>query len=102
MLFLDPFADLVTCLDSNTPQRKKSCLEQSTVIRVVTARLLITGKCIKNAKELEISDNLLQCDSPITFDDFDILAPDSNKFKLFINEGLLIKRDKPVLNITTK
>ena len=61
----------------------------------------LTGKRIKNAEELAISDNLLQCDSPITFHDFDILASDSNKFKLLINESLLIKRDKPVLNRTT-
>ena len=36
------------------------------------------------------------------FDDFDILASDSNKFKLLLNESLLIKRQKPVLNRTTK
>ena len=60
------------------------------------------GKCIKNAKESAISDYLLQLDFPITFDDFDILAPDSNKFKLLIKESLLIKRGKPVLNRTTK
>ena len=59
-------------------------------------------KHIKNAEESAISDNLLQCDSPITFEDYDILASDSNKFKSFIKELLLIKRDKPVLNRTTK
>ena len=59
-------------------------------------------KHIKNAEELAISDNLLQCDSPITFEDYDILASDSNKFKSLIKEILLIKRDKPVLNRTTK
>ena len=58
----------------------------------------LTGKRVKNAKELAISDHLLQCDSPITFNDFDILASNSNKFKLLIKEYLLIKRDKPVLN----
>ena len=59
-------------------------------------------KHIKNAEESAISDNLLQCDSPITFEDNDILASDSNKFKSLIKEILLIKRDKPVLNRTTK
>ena len=58
----------------------------------------LTGKRVKNAKELAISDHLLQCDSPITFTDFDTLASNSNKFKLLIKEYLLIKRDKPVLN----
>ena len=59
-------------------------------------------KHIKNAEELAISDNLLQCDYPITFEDYDILASDSNKFKSLIKEILLIKRDKPVLNRTTR
>ena len=94
-----------------------------TAICVVAARLLITekysnifltrasehmttsnltGKHIKNAKESAISDHLLHCDSPITFDDFDILVSDSNKFKSLITESLLIKCDKPILNITAK
>ena len=58
----------------------------------------LTEKRIKNAQELAISDHQLQYDSSITFDDFDILASDSNKFKLLIKESLLVKRDKPVLN----
>ena len=64
--------------------------------------LNLTVKRIKNAKELAMSDYLLQCDSPINFDDFDILASNSNYFKLLTKESLLIKRDKPVLNRTTK
>ena len=64
--------------------------------------LNLTGKRLKNAKESAISDHLLQCDSSITFDDFDILASDSNKFKLLIKESLLIKRGKPVLNKRTE
>ena len=100
---------------------KKSSLEQSTPIRLVTAGYLLrrnvpkfftrasehmgtsnlTGKRLKNAKESAISDHLLQCDSTITFDDFDILVSYSNKFKLLIKESLFIKRDKPVLNRTT-
>ena len=62
----------------------------------------LTEKRIKNAKKSAISDLMLQCDSPISFDDFDILASDSNKFKLLIRESLLIERDKPILNRTTK
>ena len=65
--------------------------------------LHLAGKYVKNAKELAIYDHLLlQCKSPITFDDFDILASDSNRFKLLIKESLLIKRHKQVLNRTTK
>ena len=62
----------------------------------------ITRKHIKNAKELAASDHLLQCHSPITFDDFDILASNYSKFKLLIKESLIIKRGKPVLNRTTR
>lgn len=42
--FLDPLADLVTCLNSNIPLKEKFSLEQSTAIRVVNASLLITVK----------------------------------------------------------
>ena len=62
----------------------------------------LTEKRIKNAKQSTISDYLLQCDSPKTFDNFDILGSDSNKFKFLLKESLLIKCDKPVLNKTTK
>ena len=59
-------------------------------------------KCIKYAKKLAIFDHLLQCDTPITFDDLDNLASDFNNFKLFIKESLFLKRDKPGLNRTEK
>ena len=36
------------------------------------------------------------------FDDFDILAADSKKFKLLLRDSLLIKRDRPILNRTIK
>ena len=62
----------------------------------------LAGKRIKNAKELAISEHLLQCDSPIISYDFDILASDSNKFKLLIKESLLIKCGKSILNIAAK
>ena len=59
---------------------------------------ILTGKRIKNAKESAVSNHLLQCDFPKTFDDFDILTSDSNKFNLLLKESLLTKRDMPVLN----
>ena len=62
----------------------------------------LTEKCIKNAKELAISDQLFQCDSLITLDDFDIFVSDSNNFKLLLYGNLLVKCDKPFLNKTTK
>ena len=39
----------------------------------------------------------LQCDCPIDFDYCDMLASDTNSFRLLIKESLLINRDKPVL-----
>ena len=62
----------------------------------------LTKKRIKNIKESAVSDHRLQCDCVISFDDFDVLASDTNNFRLLIKESLLIKRDKPILNRTIK
>ena len=62
----------------------------------------LMGKCIKSAQKSAISYHFLQRVSPMTFDDFDILASDSNKFMLLAKDNLPIKRDEPVLNRTTK
>ena len=62
----------------------------------------LPGKHVKNVKESAVSDHLLQCDWTINFDHFDILASDTNSFRLLIEESLLIKCDKPVLNRTLK
>ena len=62
----------------------------------------LTGKRVENVKESALSDQLLQCDCTIDFNNFDIFAPDTNSFRLLIKESFLIKRDKPVLNRTVK
>ena len=62
----------------------------------------LTEKWVKNIKEPANSDHRLQCDCVISFHDFDVLASDTDKFRLLIEESLLIKRDKPVLNRTIK
>ena len=62
----------------------------------------LTEKRLKSIKQSAISDHLLQCNCTINFDNFDILAAESNKFKLLLRESLLIKRDKPILNRTIK
>ena len=72
------------------------------VVRVVATMLLITyrhfftratkdvgisnltGKRVKIVKGSAVSDHLLQCDCTIDFDHFDILASDSNNFRLLI------------------
>ena len=55
----------------------------------------LTGKHLKNVKESVVSLHLLQCDYTIDVDNFDILASDTNSFRLLIKESLLLKRDKP-------
>ena len=62
-----------------------------------------TGKRLKNVMQSAISGHLLQlCNCTINFDHFDILAAESNKFKLLLRESLLIKLDKLILNRTIK
>ena len=53
----------------------------------------LTGKRLKHVKQSAISDHLLECSCTINFGHFDILAAESNKFKLLLKEILLIKRD---------
>ena len=62
----------------------------------------LNSKRVKNVKESAVSDHLLQCNCAIGFDHFDVLASDTNSFRLLIKESLLIKHDKPVLNRTVK
>ena len=62
----------------------------------------LTSKRVKNVKESVLSDHLLQCNSTIDFDHFDVLASETNSFRLLIKESLLIKCDKPALNCTVK
>ena len=62
----------------------------------------VTGKRLKNIKDSAVSGHLLQCNSIINFDHFDILTTDLNKFNLSMKDSILIKRDGPVLNKPTK
>ena len=58
----------------------------------------LTGKRLECVKQSAVSDHLLECNCSIDFDHCDILASDANKFRLLINESLLIKCDQPQLN----
>ena len=62
----------------------------------------LTEKRVKNMKESAVSDHRLQCDCIISFDDFYVLASDTNNYRLLITESLLIKQDKLILNRTIK
>ena len=50
----------------------------------------LTEKRVKNMNESAVSDHHLQCDCVISFDDLDVLASDTNNFRLLIKESLLI------------
>ena len=62
----------------------------------------LRGKPLKSIRQSAISDHLLQWNCTINFDNFDILAGESNKLKLLLRDRLLIKRDKSILNRTVK
>ena len=58
----------------------------------------LTRKPVKNPKRSAIFDHILLKGHDASFEDFTILFKENNKFKLHLNESLLIKRDKPELN----
>ena len=58
----------------------------------------LTQKQVKNPKKSTIMDHILVGGHNVTYDDFLILIPENNQFKLHLKEPLLIKRDKPELN----
>ena len=62
----------------------------------------LTGKRLKCVKQSAVFDYLLECNCSMDFDYFDILASDTNRFRLLIKESLLIERDQPQLNKTIK
>ena len=60
----------------------------------------LTQKRVKNPKKSAIIDHILLEDHNATYNDFSILIPENNQFKLHLKESLLIKIDKPELNRT--
>ena len=62
----------------------------------------LTGKrrTLKPGQSTAIFEHTLFCKGTPSFSDFDILARDSNDYKLLLKESLLINRDKPLLNKT--
>ena len=97
-------SDLVyryTCSNCNVPYYGKTYRHFFTRAAEHMGISNLTEKRVKNVKQSAVSDHQLQCDCSINFDDFDILASETNNFRLLIKESLLIMRDKPVLNRTT-
>ena len=58
----------------------------------------LTFRKVKPSKESAIRDHLLNCNNIPSFDEFTILAYGHHKYIFEIEESLLIKRDRPVLN----
>ena len=58
----------------------------------------LTQRQVKNPKRSAIMDHILLEGHNATYDDFSILIPENNQFKLHLKESLLIKREKPELN----
>ena len=58
----------------------------------------LTQKRVKNPKKSAIMDHILLERHNAKYDDFSILIPENNQFKLHLKESLLIKRDKPEFN----
>ena len=58
----------------------------------------LTNKRVKKPKESAVNEHLLYFGHDANFESFEILAKESNAFKLAIKESLLISRDKPPLN----
>ena len=65
---------------------------QNTGVFILILILNYTGKCLARAKQLAVPNPQRNCS--IDFDHFDILASDTNKFRL-LKESLLIKADQP-------
>ena len=58
----------------------------------------LTGKRVKEDNDSAIKEHHLFCNHSPGFDDFSILASNSNDFKVTLMESLLINRDRPPLN----
>ena len=62
----------------------------------------LTGEKVKSSKESVVFDNIFHTGHNASFDDFETLAKESDEFRLFLRESLLILRDGPPLNRCVK
>ena len=60
------------------------------------------GKRANNNKKSSIKDHCLLSGHVYPFEDFTVLNLESNKFKQFIKESLLVTKDTPLLNKQVK
>ena len=60
--------------------------------------MLLTEKKVKSPKESVVFDHIVHTSHNASFDDFETLAKECDKFRLLLRESLLILRDDPSLN----
>ena len=60
--------------------------------------LQCTGKNIKPTKNSAVRDHTLVCNNVVSFEDFSVLANETNNFRIKLQESLLIHRDGPQLS----
>ena len=76
---------------------------ESTILQETSLKRLSSLQSLSiSLKQSAIPVHLFQCNYTINFDNIDILAANSKKFKLFLREKLLIKLRKPILSKTIK
>ena len=61
-----------------------------------------TGKNINSNKNSVASDHMLGFNSTVSFEDFSVLANETNGFRTKLEESILIHRDGPLLNETSE
>ena len=60
-----------------------------------------TDKGIEFTKNSAVCDHMLVCDNIVSFEDFSVLANGTKKFRIKLQESLLIHRNGPQLNKTS-
>ena len=58
----------------------------------------LTGKKVKSLKESAVFDHIFHMGDNTSFDDFETLIEESDEFRRFLRESLLILSDDPPLN----
>ena len=61
-----------------------------------------TDKNIKSTENSTVRDHIVVCNNIVSFEDFSVLANETNDFRIKLQESLLIHRDGPQLNITSE
>ena len=89
------------CSSCNTTYYGKTKRQFKVCVSELMGVSTSTGKNIKSTKSSAVRD-MLVCNNIVSFEDFSILANGSNNFRIKLQESLLIHRDGPQLNKTSR